>query len=109
MNSRSTMEYLQHGAAGILTYGLIRGREDIIAFGTLGQDRTKVRLGSIAMQEESADYEFLVLSMDNTKEFRAKDRNELHWFLWALGTSGDWANAEDWSNGQNVPVIKRYH
>lgn len=109
MNGRSTMEYLQHGAAGILTYGLIRGREDIIAFGTITQDKLKIRLGSIALQEESADYKFLVLSMDSAKEFRAKDRNQLHWFLWAFGTSGNWDNAEDWSNGQDVPIIKQYH
>ena len=109
MNGRSTMEYLQHGAAGILTYGLVRGQEDVIAFGTVGANRTKTRLGSIALQEESIGYEFLVLSMDSTSEFRAKDRNELHWFLWALGTSGDWNTAEDWSNGKNVPIFKQYH
>lgn len=109
MNGRSTMEYLQHGAAGILTYGLIRGREDIIAFGTMSQNKTKIRIGSIALQEESIGYEFLVLSMDGTNEFRAKNKNELHWFLWALGTSGDWTNAEDWSNGKDVPIIKQYH
>ena len=97
MNGRSTMEYLQHGAAGILTYGLVRGQEDVIAFGTVGANRTKTRLGSIALQEESIGYEFLVLSMDSTSEFRAKDRN------------GDWNTAEDWSNGKNVPIFKQYH
>lgn len=98
-NGRSTMEYLQQGAAGILEYGLVRGREDVIAFGTIAKDGSKVRLGSIALQTESSDYEFLVLSMDNAEEFRAANLNQLYWFMWALGTSNSWSDSEAWANG----------
>ena len=108
MNGRSTMEYLQHGAANILIYGLVKGDESVIAFGQVNNGN-KERYGSISIQDEGVGYKFLVLSADNTEEFRAKDKNELNWFLWALGTSGSWDNAINWSNGQNIPVIRRYH
>lgn len=100
MNGRSTMEYLQQGAASILAYGLIRGREDVIAFGTVSNG-AKIRIGSIALQEEGIGYEFLVLSIDNTEEFRATDKNQLYWFLWALGTSNSWEDADAWVNDRH--------
>lgn len=78
-------------------FGVVWEDESVIAFGTKNPNGTKNRVGSISIQEEGIGYEFLVLSMDNTNEFRATDINQLYWFLWSLAThKKGWDFSECW-------------
>jgi len=95
MTAHEIAKYLSSGAAAVFKYGVVKGT-DVIAFGVLNEDGTKVRLGSISVQDPSISYRFLVLSMDNTEEYRADTINQVFWFMWALDYFGDWDVAALW-------------
>jgi hypothetical protein len=95
MTTHEIAEYLSSGAAAVFKYGVIEGT-DVVAFGVLNEDGTKVRLGSISEQDPSIGYCFLVLSIDNTEEYRADTINQVFWFMWALDHFGDWDVAALW-------------
>ena len=102
MNAFEVMAHLQFHADGF-EYGVVREDESVVAFGRI-LNGVKIRFGSISLQEEGADYQFLVLKIDNTEEFRAENLNQLEWFMWGLSHTGNWEDTENWVKGRTELV-----
>lgn len=70
-------------------YGIVRDDENVIAFGRMVNGQ-KVRHGSIS-DSGVVGYEFLVLRMDNSEEYRARDLEDLLCFMNNLDLCGNTA------------------